>query len=56
MLNISEAFGAQQLIGDIGRRVANKTAGRDANGGDFRRPLLGKRIAAVEQACHTRQG
>jgi hypothetical protein len=42
MLNISEAFGAQQLIGDVGRRIANKTAGRDANGGDFRRPLLGK--------------
>jgi hypothetical protein len=56
MQDIGEAFAAQQLIGDVCRRVANKTAGRDANGGDFRRPLLGKRIAAVEQACRTRQG
>src|SRR5262249_3885608 len=43
------AFGAQQFIGDVCRRVANESAGRDANRGGFRRRLLGKGLAAAEE-------
>src|SRR5262245_24351880 len=55
MLNIGEAFRSQQFIGDVCRRVANESAGRDANRGGFWRRLLGKGLAATEETCHTGQ-
>jgi hypothetical protein len=55
MLNIREAFGAQQFIGDVCRRVANESAGRDANRAGFRRRLLGKALVAAEETCRTGQ-
>src|SRR5439155_11681108 len=55
VLNVGEAFGSQQFVGDVGRRVANESAGRDANRGGFRRRLLGKGRAAAEETCRTGQ-
>jgi hypothetical protein len=55
MLNIGEAFVAQQFIGDVCRRVANESAGRDANRAGFRRRLLGKALVAAEETCRTGQ-
>jgi hypothetical protein len=46
--DIGEAFGAQQIVGDVARRKADARVPGEPDGGDFRRAFIGERTPAAE--------